>query len=201
LFVECKAVVRYRNRRVCELTWLSPAWSLTGIVIDAFGALKEEKEADEEDLKTICFVCNVDRFTADQNGIGFDKHVKLEHNPKYYLFFLIYLQRKSRSSMTGQERYVYDKVWPAGGQKSFDARWLPREETFTIHKGQDVDETLTEVQDLSAALLKLSARVDANHASLAEGEGLSAMHCRCCVRGGSVRRADQHCCDATRCVA
>ena len=54
----------------------------------------EEKEADEEDLKTICFVCKVGRFTADQNGIGFDKQVKLEHNPKYYLFFLIYLQRK-----------------------------------------------------------------------------------------------------------
>ena len=151
---------------------------LAGIVVDAFGALKEEKEADEEALKTICFVCNVNRFTADQHGIGFDKHIKFEHNPKYYLFFLIYLQRKPQTLMTGQERYVYDKVWP-GGQKSFDARWLPREESFTIHKGHDIDETLTEVQDLRAELRKLSARFD---------EG---MHCKCCARGGSARRGSQ----------
>ena len=55
---------------------------ITGIVIDAFGALKEKKEAAEENLQSICFVCNIDRFTADQSGIGFDKHVRIEHNPK-----------------------------------------------------------------------------------------------------------------------
>ena len=37
---------------------------------------------DENDLKAICFVCNIERFPADQKGIGFDKHVKLEHYPK-----------------------------------------------------------------------------------------------------------------------
>lgn len=42
-------------------------------------------KTDEDDLKSICFVCNIDRFTADQNGIGFDKHVKLEHYPKVKL--------------------------------------------------------------------------------------------------------------------
>jgi len=137
---------------------------ITGIVIDAFGALKEQKEADEDDLKSICFVCNIDRFTADQSGIGFDKHVKLEHSPKSYLFFLIYLQRKPPISMTGQEHYVLDKVWPEAGAKSF--RWLPREETFTIHKGEEVDETLVEVQTLNSEMLKLNTKVDANNAAL-----------------------------------
>jgi inositol 1,4,5-triphosphate receptor type 3 len=87
---------------------------ITGIVIDAFGALKEQKEADDDDLKSICFVCNIDRFTADQNGIGFDKHVKIEHSPKWYLFFLLYLQRKPKMNLSGQERYVKDLVWPQG---------------------------------------------------------------------------------------
>ena len=167
-------------------------------MIDGFGALKEEKEADEEDLKSICFICHVDRFTADQSGIGFDKHVKVEHRPKWYLFFLIYLQRKSLTSMTSQERYVFEKVWPGSGVCDF--RWLPREQTFTIQKGEEADKTLTEVQALRSDLLKLSARVDANllklsarvdpdllklsarvdanHASLAEGEG--KMVVRCC---------------------
>ena len=147
---------------------------MTGIVIDGFGALKEEKEADEEDLKSICFICHVDRFTADQSGIGFDKHVKVEHRPKWYLFFLLYLQRKSLTSMTGQERYVFERVWPGSG--ACDFRWLPREQTFTIHKGEEA-ETLTEVQALRSDLLKLSARVDANHASLAEGERKMMVRC------------------------
>ena len=186
---------------------------ITGIVIDAFGALKEQKEADEDDLKSICFVCNIDRFTvipihtstrahtfvyppwcllchgvfitklnvcfrfcvqADQCGIGFDKHVKLEHRPSWYLFFLIYLQRKTPTSMTGQERYVFDKVWPEAGARDF--RWLPREQAFTIHKGEQVDEALVEVQLLQVEvnklntkvdeMLKLNDKVDANHASM-----------------------------------
>ena len=39
--------------------------------------MQAEREAAEEDLKSICFVCNVTRFHADQDGIGFDKHVKV----------------------------------------------------------------------------------------------------------------------------
>ena len=67
--------------------------------------------------------------------------------------------------MTGQERYVLDKVWPEVGAKDF--RWLPREETFTIHKGEEVDETLIEVQRLNSEVRKLNAKVDTNHAALA----------------------------------
>lgn len=52
-----------------------------------------------QDLKSTCFVCNVGRFQSDQDGIGFDKHVKFEHDPRMYLFFLIYLRRKSVESM------------------------------------------------------------------------------------------------------
>ena len=39
--------------------------------------MQAEREAAEEDLKSICFVCNVTGFHADQEGIGFDKHVKV----------------------------------------------------------------------------------------------------------------------------
>ena len=39
---------------------------------------------------------------VDQMGIGFDKHVVLEHNPRWYLYFLIYLKKKSFQSLTGQ---------------------------------------------------------------------------------------------------
>jgi hypothetical protein len=57
---------------------------------------------DENDLKAICFVCNIDRFTADQKGIGFDKHVKLEHYPKVM------------SSMLQDKNCEHARAWDVG---------------------------------------------------------------------------------------
>jgi hypothetical protein len=139
----------------------------TGIVIDAFGGLRDKKDAEEEDIKVMsqsaetymifciasahqncsciaalwpnaplsplqanCFVCNLDRFSLDQRGIGFDRHIVrprspghpaqspcaassralalrclsarsalrqvVEHNPRYYLFFLLAIKQKTR---------------------------------------------------------------------------------------------------------
>ena len=135
----------------------------TGIVIDAFGGLRDKKDAEEEDIKVLsqsaetlciasahqncsciaalwpnaplsplqanCFVCNLDRFSLDQRGIGFDRHIVrprspghpaqspcaassralalrclsarsalrqvVEHNPRYYLFFLLAIKQKT----------------------------------------------------------------------------------------------------------
>ena len=69
--------------------------------------------------------------------------------------------------MTGQEHYVLDKVWPAAGSGARDFRWLPREVTFTISKGDDIDhtaQTMAEVQRMSGEMLKLNtimSKVDA----------------------------------------
>ena len=65
---------------------LSPSLVDTqGIVIDAFGGLRDEKDSAADNLRAFCFVCNLERFVVDQQGIGFDKHVRLEHNPRWSL--------------------------------------------------------------------------------------------------------------------
>ncbi|KAJ1490157.1 hypothetical protein T484DRAFT_1778032, partial [Baffinella frigidus] len=82
---------------------------ITGIVIDAFSGLRDEKEAADQDLQTKCFVCNLDRFTLDQKGQGFDKHIQTEHNPRWYLFFLLHLYNaRPRSKLTGQTVSLVD---------------------------------------------------------------------------------------------
>eukprot|EP00960_Hanusia_phi_P018194 535241-Hanusia_phi.AAC.2 len=98
---------------------------ITGIVIDAFGSLRDKKQQEDEDLNKFCFVCNLERFKIDQVsmasrdvftqqllqlGVGFVKHIKLEHNARWYLFFLMRIKHTPVTLLTAQERYVRDKV-------------------------------------------------------------------------------------------
>lgn len=73
---------------------------IPGIIIDAFTELKDRKEDAKEDLKQVCFVCSMSRNKVDQDGIGFDKHIKTEHNPRHYLYFLVNLQKKTKNEFT-----------------------------------------------------------------------------------------------------
>ena len=73
---------------------------IPGIIIDAFGELKALREEALENLNQVCFVCSVRRMKLDQDGIGFDKHIRFEHNPRHYLYFLISLKKRSNSEYT-----------------------------------------------------------------------------------------------------
>ena len=115
---------------------------ITGIVIDAFGGLRDEREEAEDNLKTSCFVCNLDRFTLDQKGSGFDKHVAHEHNPRNYFFFLLHIKMAPRSKLTSQESHVKDKVWPTNPRQGRSYGWLPREKTLSLTEGEEEDEQL-----------------------------------------------------------
>ena len=55
-----------------------------------------------------------------------------------YLFFLIYIRRKSPDIMTMNERYIFMKMWPHDEEEGRSFNWLPREETFTLKK-REVD--------------------------------------------------------------
>ncbi|KAJ1470178.1 hypothetical protein T484DRAFT_1848712 [Baffinella frigidus] len=96
---------------------------LSWIVIDAFGGLRDERDAAEDDLQTTCFVCNLDRFTLDQKGSGFDPHILHEHNPRWYFFFLLHVKSRPKSKLTGQEAYVLEKVWPTDPRHSRSYHW------------------------------------------------------------------------------
>ena len=58
-------------------------------------------------------MCNLDRVRLDQHGIGFDAHVRLEHNPRWYFFYLLHVRQQPRAKLTGQEAYVLGEVRPS----------------------------------------------------------------------------------------
>ncbi|XP_058255377.1 ryanodine receptor 3 isoform X2 [Hemibagrus wyckioides] len=94
---------------------------IQGLIIDAFGELRDQQEQVKEDMETKCFICGIGNDYFDTTPHGFETHTLQEHNLANYLFFLMYLVNKDETEHTGQESYVWkmyqERCWdffPAG---------------------------------------------------------------------------------------
>ncbi|XP_074201518.1 ryanodine receptor 3-like [Camelus bactrianus] len=84
-------------------------WGLAGLIIDAFGELRDQKEQVREDMETKGFICGIgigsDYF--DTTPHGFETHTLEEHNLANYMYSLMCLINKDETEHTGQESYVW----------------------------------------------------------------------------------------------
>ncbi|XP_023662899.1 ryanodine receptor 1b isoform X3 [Paramormyrops kingsleyae] len=94
---------------------------IQGLIIDAFGELRDQQEQVREDMETKCFICGIGSDYFDTTPHGFETHTLEEHNLANYMFFLMYLINKDETEHTGQESYVWkmyqERCWdffPAG---------------------------------------------------------------------------------------
>ncbi len=55
-----------------------------GLILDAFGALREEKDEKEKDMKENCFVCSLPYATFEKVGIERQDHIAA-HDPHMYI--------------------------------------------------------------------------------------------------------------------
>ncbi|XP_074216294.1 ryanodine receptor 1-like [Camelus bactrianus] len=101
---------------------------IQGLIIDAFGELRDQQQQVRDDMETKCSICGIsigsDDF--DMTPHGFETHTLEEHNLANYIpsnprFFLKYLINKDETEHTGQESYVWkmyqERCWdffPAG---------------------------------------------------------------------------------------
>uniref|UniRef100_A0A673MWT3 Ryanodine receptor 3 n=1 Tax=Sinocyclocheilus rhinocerous TaxID=307959 RepID=A0A673MWT3_9TELE len=77
---------------------------IQGLIIDAFGELRDQQEQVKEDMETKCFICGIGNDYFDTTPHGFETHTLQEHNLANYLFFLMYLINKDETEHTGQVR-------------------------------------------------------------------------------------------------
>ncbi|MEQ2266816.1 Ryanodine receptor 2, partial [Xenotaenia resolanae] len=75
---------------------------IQGLIIDAFGELRDQQEQVKEDMETKCFICGIGSEYFDKIPHGFETHTLQEHNLASYLFFLMYLINKDETEHTGQ---------------------------------------------------------------------------------------------------
>ncbi|KFP71362.1 RYR2 protein, partial [Scopus umbretta] len=56
-----------------------------GLIIDAFGELRDQQEQVKEDMETKCFICGIGNDYFDTVPHGFETHTLQEHNLANYL--------------------------------------------------------------------------------------------------------------------
>ena len=75
---------RYMARFIFDLSFFSLISVIflniiMGIIIDAFGTLREEKNNMYEDMKNKCFICGMDRQIFEKEADGFENHIERDH--------------------------------------------------------------------------------------------------------------------------
>ncbi|XP_044016394.1 ryanodine receptor isoform X3 [Aphidius gifuensis] len=81
---------------------------IQGLIIDAFGELRDQLENVKTNMESNCFICGLGKEYFDTVPHGFDTHVQKEHNLANYMFFLMHLINKPDTEYTGQETYVWN---------------------------------------------------------------------------------------------
>ena len=94
-----------------------------GIIVDSFGDLRKINIHTENDVKNICFICQLSRDACLTRNIDFEKHVSTDHNKWNYVYFLTYLHINNPNDFSGIENSVWEKL------EDQDFGWIPIEES------------------------------------------------------------------------
>jgi hypothetical protein len=125
-----------------------------GIIIDTFAQLRDLKNFIEEDMRTKCFICNIDRYTFDRNSYGFEKHIKEDHNVWQYLYFMVHLQEKDSTEYNGTESYCAALI------DTEDISWVPLHRAICLKSlEQKKDQEKEASEEIKAKIQELESQV------------------------------------------
>ncbi|KRW98864.1 MIR motif [Pseudocohnilembus persalinus] len=111
---------------------------VSGIIIDTFGQLREEETKKLEDIEDKCFICGNKKTEFDrQSQGGFNQHIRINHYMWNYMFYIAYLDWKTKNDYTGVESYIYEKL------QAKDCNWFPLNKAREL---QNLDEKLKQQQ-------------------------------------------------------
>jgi hypothetical protein len=104
---------------------------ITGLMVDTFSSIREEKATREEILASDCFVCGLQRNTYEDMGLGptaptFDKHLSSDHDLWSYVYYVAYLRKKDPTEDSGIESYVRQQV------NDLSLEWIPSRTCFVL---------------------------------------------------------------------
>ncbi|KAJ9456868.1 Inositol 1 [Diplonema papillatum] len=112
---------------------------ISGVIIDTFARLREERDVIEDDIKSRCFICGIESTEFDRQGEGFEHHIKHDHNLWLYIYFLHHLMKKETAEFTGQESYVYGLI------QRHDLAFFPLNKAIILEGKRDEEDCLQNI--------------------------------------------------------
>jgi len=128
---------------------------VTGIIIDTFGELRDEANAQSERLSNSCIICGISRQRFVQcPGASFAAHQASSHNKFHYLAYFLYLKQMNtnESEFSPQERYVYQNFIAER------ARFFPMDKTGDLlseeqrEEGESLEDRMSKLEEAILSL-------------------------------------------------
>jgi len=95
-----------------------------GIIVDNFAKLRDLESDMVYDINNVCSICGNKRVDIekiyDKYGKTYIDHIKNDHAPINYVFYIYYLSKKDNTEFTGMESFVYNLVF-----NEKDITWFP----------------------------------------------------------------------------
>lgn len=110
--------------------------------------MRDAQNTRDDDLMNVCFICGHDREVFEKEGISFDKHIKFEHDPRKYVYYLIYLRSKPEDEFDGIEEYVFRQY------EKKKTTWIPIGETeyIKVEMDDEIDDKIDNIESARTSL-------------------------------------------------
>ena len=116
----------------------------SGIIIDTFAQLRDQKADFEDNKNNVCFICSIERYEFDRNGDGFEKHIERDHHVFNYLYYRIYIQDKPKTEYNGTESHI-----------GKDSSWFPFHKALILEKAKEKEKEKEKENEEEVSQLQL----------------------------------------------
>ena len=127
-----------------------------GMIVDAFGDLRDQKRENEEDQENTCFICGINR-SEFERYLNFEEHITQQHHIWDYLYFIIYLREKyahNKNDLNEIENTVYEKYMAK------NLNWIPVSRSIALErKQQELGSKKGEMEELHRLIKSLLVEV------------------------------------------
>ena len=124
-------MVRYALDISYTIIMVGLTWQMvSGLIVDTFESLRGSREDKEDDMKSKCFICGLDKEKIEKyypGKEGFEKHLQ-DHSIANYFFYMFYLEDKESSEYSGLESYIKDKI------DNESIEWFPKGTSLVIEE-------------------------------------------------------------------
>lgn len=117
-----------------------------GIIVDTFSELRDLKWTAEKDMRDVCFICSRDSYDFEHEGLGFNHHVRNEHNMWSYVFYFLYLHSIKENDCRSTDLFVLKML----NKDKLD--FFPMNRALGLSCVDEEDETDTKLDDIMATV-------------------------------------------------